>query len=31
MDQTDMGQERILMVGVRMYKVAISVTESPKI
>jgi hypothetical protein len=31
MDQTDMAQERILMVGVQIYKVALSVTDSVKI
>jgi hypothetical protein len=31
MDQTDKAQERILMVGVRIYKVAISATNLVKI
>jgi hypothetical protein len=31
MDQTDIAQERILTVGVRIYKVALSVTDLAKI
>jgi hypothetical protein len=31
MGQTDMTQELILMVGVRMYQAALSVTDSAKL